>query len=380
MKILLTGGGTGGHFYPLIAVAREIEKILKEKHFLEAEIIFASDSPYDKKNLIQENIKFLRLPAGKIRRYFSLWNFIDPFKTALGVALAIWKIYLEMPDVIFSKGGYASFPVLIAARIFGIPLIIHESDSAPGKANSYAGAFAKKIAISFPETAKFFPPEKTVLTGVPIRKEVLGGSFFESRDIFSLEISEEKIFPPVILIFGGSQGAQKINEILLEILPELVSYYQIIHQCGGNNFAEVKKISGVVLENSKYKNRYHLFPFLNEAELRNGSFAANLIISRAGATAIFEIAAWGKPSILIPLANSAQDHQKKNGWNYAETGAAEVIEEINFSPRVFLSEIKKIMEDEKKREKMKIAALRFSKPDAAKTIANEIIKLALEHG
>lgn len=379
MKILLTGGGTGGHFYPLIAVAQEIEKNLKEKHFLEAEIIFASNSPYDKNILIQENIRFIRLQAGKIRRYFSLLNFVDPFKTVFGVALAIWKIYLEMPDIIFSKGGYASLPVLIAARIFGIPLIIHESDSAPGKANYYARSFAKKIAISFAEAAKYFPPEKTALIGIPIRKEILGGNFSESRDIFSLETSEEKIFPPVILILGGSQGAQKINEITLEILPDLVPYYQIIHQCGENNIAEVKKISGVVLRDSKHKNRYRLFPFLNEAELRNGSFAADLIISRAGATAIFEIAAWGKPSVLIPLANSAQNHQRKNAWNYAETGAAEVIEETNFSPHVFLSEIKKIMKDKGKMEKMKIAALHFSKPDAAKTIAYEIIKLALEH-
>src|SRR3989338_8801280 len=181
MKILLTGGGTGGHFYPLIAVAQEIKKILRERHFLEAEIIFASDSPYDKNYLIQENIRFLKLPAGKIRRYFSLWNFIDPFKTILGIALAIWKIYLEMPDVVFSKGGYASFPVLIAARIFRLPLIIHESDSAPGKANSYAKSFAKKIAVSFSEAADYFPKEKVFLTGIPLRKGILGGNFSEAK-------------------------------------------------------------------------------------------------------------------------------------------------------------------------------------------------------
>ena len=140
MKILLTGGGSGGHFYPLIAVAQKIEKIIRKNHLLEPEIIFASDSPYDKKILLEENIRFLKLPAGKLRRYFSLLNFIDFFKTILGVLLALWKIYLEMPDIIFSKGGYAGFPVLIAARIFRIPLIIHESDIAPGKANSFAAS------------------------------------------------------------------------------------------------------------------------------------------------------------------------------------------------------------------------------------------------
>lgn len=379
MKILLTGGGTGGHFYPLIAVGQEIENIVRKEHFLEPEIIFASDSPYDKKVLLEENIRFLKLPAGKIRRYFSLLNFFDLFKTFFGIFLAIWKIYLEMPDVIFSKGGFASFPVLVAARIFRIPLIIHESDAAPGKANSFAKSFAKRVAISFPETALYFSKEKTALLGNPIRKGVLGGSISEAKDIFKLEISQSQFMPPVILIIGGSQGSQKMNDVLLEILAELTLNYQIIHQAGEKKLEEVKKISAVVLNESKNKNRYHLYGFLNETQLRNGYFAADLVISRASAGAIFEIAAHGKPAILIPLSGSAQNHQKKNAWEYAANGAAEIIEETNFSPHILLSEIKNILGNPQRTEKMKTAALNFSKPDAAEKIAQEIINLALEH-
>lgn len=384
MKILLTGGGTGGHFYPLIAVAREVVKITREKHILEPELIFASNSFYDKKILDEENIRFLKLPAGKMRRYFSLLNFIDFFKTIFGILVSIFKIYSEMPDVVFSKGGYASVPVVIAARIFRIPLIIHESDVVPGKAHNFVKSYAKRVAISFDKTAKYFPKASVALTGNPIRKDLARGSLEESREAFNLEFVKDdkginKIFPEVILILGSSQGAQKINEIILLVLSELVKNYQIIHQCGVKNLEETKNISGVVLKNSEHKNRYHLFGFLNEFDYRDAGFAASLIISRASAGAIFEIAEWGKPSILIPITDSAQDHQRENAWEYAKTGAAEVIEEANLAPHILLSEIKNIMENNLKRENMNRAAKNFSKPAAASKIAEEIINLALEH-
>lgn len=384
MKIILTGGGTGGHFYPLIAVAREVVKITREKHILEPELIFASDSFYDKKVLDEENIRFLKLPSGKVRRYFSILNFIDFFKTIFGILLGIFKIYTEMPDVVFSKGGYASVPVLVASRIFRIPLIIHESDVIPGKAHNFVKSYVKRVAVSFDKTAKYFPKVSVALTGNPIRKELGGGSMEESRETFNLEFVKDdkganKIFPEIILILGGSQGAQKINEIILLVLPELVKNYQIIHQCGVKNLKETKNISGVVLKDSEYKNRYRPLGFLNEFDYRDAGFVSDLIISRASAGTIFEIAGWGKPSILIPITNSAQDHQRENAWEYAKTGAAEVVEEANLAPHILLSEIKNIMENKSKQENMSISAKNFSKPDAARKIAEEIINLILEH-
>lgn len=381
MKILLTGGGSGGHFYPLIAVAREIIKISRERRILEPKLIYASDKPYDAKALYEENISFLKLPAGKIRRYFSFWNFIDPFKMLLGSLKAIIKIYIEMPDVIFSKGGYAAMPTLIAAKFLKIPLVIHESDSVPGKANLFVKDFASRIAISFEESASYFPKEKIALTGNPVRKTIIGGNFLEAADVLQLKSISEKFSPPVILIIGGSQGAKKINDTVLEILPELLKNYQIIHQCGSRNLEEVKEVSDVVLKDSVYKGHYHLMDFLNETQIKNAAFAASVVVSRASAGAIFEIAMWEKPSILIPLPEDvdAQNHQKKNAWSFAARGAAEVIEQENLSPHILMSEINNIIKDTDKQEKMKIAAKGFSKPLAAEKIAEEIINLALEH-
>jgi UDP-N-acetylglucosamine--N-acetylmuramyl-(pentapeptide) pyrophosphoryl-undecaprenol N-acetylglucosamine transferase len=374
MKILIAGGGSGGHFYPIIAVSRALKKIADEERIFDFKLIFMSDSPYDENLLLKEEIEFVKIPAGKIRRYFSLLNFTDIIKTLFGIIKAVWKVYFYMPDAIFAKGGYASFPVLLSARLFRIPVFVHESDSIPGRTNRWAGRFAKRVAISFAEAVKYFPKEKTALTGNPVRKELIGGTWIEAQNIFGLE---ENV--PVIFVFGGSQGAQKINEVLLDSLLDLISNYHVIHQCGEKNIKEILNRSSVILENSKFKRRYSAFAFLKEAEMRNASFVSKLIISRSGAGAIFEIAAWGKPSILIPLPSSAQNHQRENAYIYRKTGACRVIDESNLSPHIFISEIRGILGDCEEQEKMKKAALSFAKPDAAEKIAREIINLALEH-
>lgn len=237
MKILFTGGGTGGHFYPIIAIIEALHNLIAEERLVGVELIFMSDSPYDLNLLLKEDVRFKQIPAGKIRRYFSLLNIIDIFKTLKGILVAFLSVYRELPDIIFGKGGYASFPVLFSARILGIPVILHESDAVPGWVNRWAAKFAKRIAISFPESAKYFPAKKTALTGNPIRKGILGSTPEEAKEVFKLE---ENV--PTILILGGSQGCQKINDNVLDIAPELVKFTQVIHQCGKNNIEEVKKI------------------------------------------------------------------------------------------------------------------------------------------
>src|SRR3989344_3774262 len=187
MKILLTGGGTGGHFYPVIAVARALKKLAEEERFIEMSLTYLSDDPYDIRLLKEEGIDFVSVPAGKVRRYFSFLNFTDIFKTAWGILRAVIYVFWQMPDVIFSKGGYASFPALIAARIFRIPVLIHESDVVPGRVNRWAGSFADRVAVSFPESAKYFPKEKTALTGNPIRARLIGGNVEEAREIFGYD-------------------------------------------------------------------------------------------------------------------------------------------------------------------------------------------------
>lgn len=374
MKIALTGGGTGGHFYPIIAVAEALYDLAEEERIVSLELLFLSDSPYRRDLIENERLVFKKVYAGKARRYFSLLNFFDLFKTFFGVLRALWLIYSEMPDVVFSKGGYAAFPVVLAARIFRIPVFVHESDAIPGRVNNWSGKFAERIAISFEEAAKYFPKEKTALTGVPVRKDILGFTPEEGREAFGIERDV-----PVILILGGSQGSQKINDVILESLEMLTNNYQIIHQCGKNNLREVRGRANIILEKSLFKNRYHLYDDLNETLLRNAASVTDVVISRAGASAIYEIAAWKLPAILIPLKNSAQDHQRENAYGYSGTGAANVIEEDNLSSHILISEIKRILSGQEEREKMKEGAKKFAKPEAARKIAQEIINLSFKH-
>ncbi len=374
MKILFTGGGTGGHFYPIIATAEAIYQLSEEERLIEPKLVFMSDSPYDSELLRIENIVYKKIYAGKIRRYFSLLNITDFFKTIIGVFKAMAMVYSEMPDVVFGKGGYASFPVILAARIFRIPVVIHESDTIPGKVNKWAGKFAKSIAISFNEAAKFFPKEKVALTGTPVRKTILKTNPEQAREILNMETGT-----PTILVLGGSQGAQKINNILVDISSELVKNFQIIHQCGVKNEQETKSRLGVVLNKSEFKNRYRLYPYLDDSKLKSAASVADIVISRAGGSAIYEISAWGLPSIVIPIKNSAQNHQRENAYSFSKAGACEVIEETNLSPNVLLSEINRIFSDKKKLTEMSKAASGFAKPDAARKIAQQIINIALEH-
>src|SRR3989344_3152004 len=173
MKILFTGGGSGGHFYPIIAVAEALGGLTREKKILEPKLYYAAPDPYDRELLVANNITFVPTAAGKMRHYFSLLNIIDFFKTGWGIVRAVFRIFFLYPDVVFGAGGYASFPTLLAARILRIPVLIYATDVVPSRVNRWAGRFAAKIAVSFPEAAKFFPKEKVAYTGNPIRKAVL---------------------------------------------------------------------------------------------------------------------------------------------------------------------------------------------------------------
>jgi UDP-N-acetylglucosamine--N-acetylmuramyl-(pentapeptide) pyrophosphoryl-undecaprenol N-acetylglucosamine transferase len=374
MKILLTGGGSGGHFYPLIAVAEQINQIVRDEKLLPVELYYMSDSPHDPDMLLENNIQFIKVNAGKMRRYFSLLNISDLFKTFVGTISAMVQVFHIFPDIVFSKGAYTSFPVLFAARIFGIPVFIHESDSVPGRTNVWAGKFAKRIAVSYPDAAKFFKADKVAVTGQPVRKNI---AMPQARDVARSFLNlEENI--PVILILGGSLGARLINDQILSILPTLVDNYYVIHQIGKANMQEVLGTASVVLADHPHKMRYRPFDYLNDLNMDMAAGAANIIVSRAGST-IFEIAHWGIPSILIPITDSNGDHQRQNAYYYASFGGATIIEEGNLSPNILLAEINRILDDVTLSQKMTLAAKSFIKTDAANTIAHEIIHLGLEH-
>lgn len=374
MKIVLAGGGSGGHFYPLIAVAEELRLLAEEKNILDLDLYYMAPTKYDEKALFDNQIAFVSVPAGKMRRYFSLENIIDIFKTFFAVFVALYKLFSLYPDVVFSKGGYPSVPIVIAAKILRIPVIAHESDTVPGRANKLASKFADKIAISFPEAYEYFKKEKTALVGHLVRREL-------QKPVREGAFEYLKLTPgrPTLFVIGGSQGAKLINEAFLSLLPELLSQYQIIHQTGAKNFEEVRSNAQVILENNTNAEFYHPYPYLNALALRMCAGVADVVVSRSGASSISEIAWWEVPAILIPITDSNGDHQRQNAFSYATTGAATVVEEKNLSPQVLLQEINRLVGDENLKARMKESAKKSQFPEAARAIANELFSIGFRH-
>lgn len=362
MRILLTGGGTGGHTFPLIAIARKIKEI-----DVSVEILFMGPDSKSINLFKQEGIGGKKIFAPKMRRYFSILNFLDIFKLPIGFLQAYRHLFFYMPDIILSKGGYGSSLVVFVGWLFRIPIFIHESDYIPGVSNKILSIFAKKVFVSFKETLKFFPEGKATVTGNPIRELFLEKKQDAIRDL-SLDGQN-----PVVFIIGGSQGSQQINDLMILAAPDLVRQYEIIHQSGERDYEMVKDAILFRLKSSREKGLYHLYPNLNEKELRNVYAAADIIISRAGSGAVFEIAASGKPSILMPYKPAAGAHQEKNAHAYAKTGAGIVLEDENLTPHLFLDIINSVIRDSKKWRAMSNAALSFSKPQAAAEIARELI-------
>lgn len=380
MKIILAGGGSGGHFYPLIAIAESIRDVVKDKNLLQVKLYYLAANPYNQGILFDHEIEFHKIHAGKIRRYFSIQNLIDIMITGYGFVEAFIKVFQIFPDVVVSKGGFMSLPVVFAAHILNIPIVIHENDSVPGRANLIAGRFADKIALSFPEAAEYYRnqakkdiSEKIAFTGNPLRKEILTPLKEGANEYLGLEPNT-----PVITILGGSLGAKRINDTILDTLPTLLENYQIIHQTGKQNFEEVKSTAGVILENNPNKDRYRCFDYLNELALRMVAGVSTLIISRGGST-IFEIAAWGVPSIIVPISDSNGDHQRKNAYNYDRSGGCIVIDENNMTSEILTTQIKDLMENKDRLAKMRTGAMSFAKTDAAYKIAEQVVDIALSH-
>lgn len=378
MKIVLTGGATGGHFYPLVAVAEALRDLSHERRILEPTLYFMSPNPYDQEALFENKIIFVQCSAGKVRRYFSFLNLLDVFKTLWGTLSACITLFQIYPDVVISKGGYTSVPVTIAANILRIPVIIHESDAKPGRANLFASKRAYRIAISYESSRSYFPKkvqDRIALTGIPIRKElVLAGATTGGAEEFVLDSTV-----PTILILGGSSGSKTINEVVLLALPELTDVANVIHQTGKVNFEEVRSLSTLVLQKAQHPSRYHVFPYLNMLTMRKAAGVATVVISRAGSTAIAEISLWKKPAILIPIPESVSHDQRTNAYAFAHTGGATVLEEANLTPHVLVSEVKRIALDPAVASHMAQMSTGFANPDSARILADEALSIGLSH-
>lgn len=377
MKIVVTGGGTGGHFYPLIAVVEEVRNLVKEKKLLEPKIYFMSTDPYNKRALFDAGIEYRAITSGKRRLAGGGFkNFIDLFKIGYGTLQALWQLFWIFPDVVFSKGGYAAFPTLVAARILGIPVVIHESDSVPGRVSLFSAKFAKKIAVSYPSAAELFPEKaraNIAWTGQPIRSEIAHPSKEGAFEYLGLDATV-----PTILVLGGSQGAQHINETILDALPQLVERVQIIHQTGKAHIKTIEGMADVAITDPLLRRRYKPFDYLNDLGMRMAAGAATLVITRAGST-LFEVASWGLPAIVVPLGQEISRDQERNAFNYARSGAATVIEENNLSDSVLVNEVFRIIDRIPEREAMAAAAKAFAKPNAAHAIALELMNIIIDH-
>lgn len=373
MRILLVGGGSGGHFYPLIATAEALRTRQEELH-TNIDLYYMGPDVFDPDALTRLSIKYVSCPAGKVRRYFSPANFISPFVNLYGICVALVKLFAVYPDVVMSKGSYTSVPVVLAAWLLRIPIIIHESDVVPGRANKLAARFARYIGITFAQTAEYFPKEKTSLIGAPIRK-----SFYAEPNpqiIRQLQIPEHE---PYLLFMTGSLGAERLNEAVLSSLDELLPQFHVVHQAGRNQIEKVQHTADALLTNTALRARYHVFGNLPGPEYHALQSYASLIVSRAGAGAISEIAFHQKPAILIPIPEGISHDQRKNAFAYARTGGALVMEEHNVTDNLLVAEITRILQDSDTQAAMRRGAESFFIHHAAFALADTLISIGQEH-
>ena len=373
IKILLTGGGSGGHIYPLSVVHQELKKLIEEKGF-SADIRYFGSPGFLKNYFLEKNIRVSEIPASKMRRYFDLKNFLDMPKFAVSAIKSLWKVFWFMPHACFSKGGPGALAVLGACRFYNIPSVIHDSDSIPGLTTKIASSFARIIELSFESAREYIKTKNNLnLVGIPVRENLL------EKKYDSMVKTEFGLNPdlPVIFFFGGSQGAEMLNQLVFENIKVLTENFQVIHQVGPTNYDSYKKEFDFMYgREGDIKNKYAFSPYFTE-DLDKAYAASDIVVSRAGGSAIFECAALGKPMVLVPLPDSAQNHQIKNAYEYAKTGAALVIEQENLLPNLLIGEIKKILGDGEKLKKMSEAARNFYIPDSGKKIAVDILSVII---
>ncbi len=320
-RIILTGGGTAGNVTPNISLLPTLRELNYDIHYI------GSYNGIERKLIEEMDIPYYGIDSGKLRRYFDPKNFTDPFKVLHGYKQARKLIKHLKPDVIFSKGGFVTVPVVISAHRKHIPVIIHESDMTPGLANKLCIPSADKVCCNFPETMRHLPENKAVLTGSPIRQELLSGNKLNALNFCGFTANK-----PVLMIIGGSQGSAVVNDAMRGILPELLKTFQVIHLCGkGKLDSSLDHLEG-----------YIQFEYVKK-ELADLFALTDVCVSRAGANAICEILALRKPNLLIPLsANASRGDQILNADSFENQGFSEVLTEDQLAPTILISRIMKL--------------------------------------
>lgn len=345
----MTGGGSAGHVTPNIALFPELRRLGYTIEYI------GSKNGIEKEIIERENIKYFGISSGKLRRYIDVKNISDPFKVVKGVMEAFNIIRREKPSIVFSKGGFVSVPVVIAAYMNRVPVIAHESDITPGLANRISAPYCTKICVTFPESLISIPGNKGVLTGTPIRKDILGGSPEKGREFCGFDGAK-----PFILVIGGSLGSKVINDCVRACLDRLLERYCVAHICGkGNLDPALEGLKG-----------YRQFEYLT-GELKDIFAASDLVVSRAGANAIFELLALKKPNLLIPLSKkSSRGDQILNADSFRKSGYSMVLEEEELSEETMMSSLDKLYaEKDSFIDKMKSSPVKDGVEEIIKMIA-----------
>ena len=326
-RIVLTGGGTAGHVTPNLALVPHLNKLGFDIHYI------GSYNGIEKTLIEDKGIPYHQIASGKLRRYKDIKNLTDPFRVVKGVGQATKLIRKLKPDIIFSKGGFVTVPVILGAKMNRVPSIIHESDMTPGLANKISIPFATKVCTTFAETLEHLPQDKAVLTGTPIREDILQGN--RAKGLMLCDFDDNK---PILLMTGGSLGAVRINDALRKSLDHILKRYQLVHLCGKNNYMkELENIKG-----------YKQFEYVHD-EMADILAMSDVVISRSGANIISELLALKKPHILIPLpASASRGDQILNAASFEKHGYSFVLDEENMSGKTILDAIDTVYENKNK--------------------------------
>ncbi|KKU75981.1 MAG: hypothetical protein UY00_C0028G0004, partial [Candidatus Wolfebacteria bacterium GW2011_GWA1_47_6] len=378
----------GGHIMPLISVAEKLPIVAQSRGIPSLEFFYLGVPGMYAQELTSKGITVSRVASVKMRRGAIIRNIIELPLLIVAIIQALWRVYWIMPDVLFSKGGPGALPVVLACAFYRIPIIIHESDSVAGLTNLASARFAKRIAIAYATAKESFVgtpasdvaraaiEQKIALIGNPIRNFFL--TSFDTTDRATVKrIMDFDPAKPLLVVIGGSQGAVRINEFLLSIAEDLLTRnIQVLHQTGVNNIGSVKGDLALVMKkySNMYQHAYRAVPYFEE-DIKDAYCAADIVISRAGSGSIFEIAAMGRPAILIPLPQEISRDQVKNAFEYAATGAAITIEESNLTRNIFLDQLDRLLANPTMLASMAAAAKAFSRPEAAEVLAKEIVHL-----
>ena len=370
IKIAFTGGGTGGHTSAAQAIIEHLKTYLPEKHSMEIDPYFiGSHKGLERKMANELSIPYKAISTGKLRRYISFQNFTDIFRTSRGFFQSLLALRKIKPDLLLSTGSYVSVPVVLAARMLKIPIIVHEQTIKAGLANKIAAKYANKILVSFSEGMKYFPKSKTKLAGTPIRPSLMKGNIEDLLGYFDINTKL-----PLLYITGGSQGARIINKNIIKIIDKLLDFTNVIHQCGSAEIQEdYDTLKDLEVKLTNKNGKYFVREFLKE-ELPHVYHSANLLLGRSGAATVNEVIAFGIPAIFIPLKIAAEGEQLANAKACKEVNKTEIIQEDELSPEKLFDYIKNSLDDsEIDNNNTKTANVNLSQP--IEIIAETILEI-----